>query len=127
MRKRLLSSKIRLWASSFGHRLICDPRNYPSLAKPISLMALDYAMARERVPQLAIPDAAVQMVEGSPAVFVPVPGEEGTFARRAVTVGIASDTDVEIREGLTAGDEVVGAGSFYLKTALLRERIGGGE
>jgi hypothetical protein len=35
----------------FGHRLICDARHYPSLAKPISLMALDYAMARERVPQ----------------------------------------------------------------------------
>jgi hypothetical protein len=35
----------------FGHRLICEPRHYPSLVKPISLMALDYAMARERVPQ----------------------------------------------------------------------------
>ena len=35
----------------FGHRLICDPRHYPSLTKPISLMALDYAMARERVVQ----------------------------------------------------------------------------
>ena len=35
----------------FGHRLICDPRHYPSLAKPISLMALDYTLARERVPQ----------------------------------------------------------------------------
>lgn len=34
----------------FGHRLICDPRHYPSLAKPISLMALDFRMARERVP-----------------------------------------------------------------------------
>jgi hypothetical protein len=34
----------------FGHRLICDPRHYPSLAKPISLMALDFPMARERVP-----------------------------------------------------------------------------
>ena len=34
----------------FGHRLICDARHYPSLAKPISLMALDFAMARERVP-----------------------------------------------------------------------------
>ncbi len=33
----------------FGHRLICDPRHYPSLSKPISLMALDYAIARERV------------------------------------------------------------------------------
>jgi hypothetical protein len=35
----------------FGHRLICEPRHYPSLAKPISLMALDYAIACERVPQ----------------------------------------------------------------------------
>lgn len=34
----------------FGHRLICDPRHYPSLAKPICLMALDFRMARERVP-----------------------------------------------------------------------------
>lgn len=34
----------------FGHRVICDPRHYPSLAKPISLMALDFRMARERVP-----------------------------------------------------------------------------
>lgn len=33
----------------FGHRLICEPRHYPSLTKPISLMALDYALARERV------------------------------------------------------------------------------
>jgi hypothetical protein len=33
----------------FGHRLICEPRHYPSLSKPICLMALDYALARERV------------------------------------------------------------------------------
>jgi hypothetical protein len=33
----------------FGHRLICEPRHYPSLTKPISLMALDYPLARERV------------------------------------------------------------------------------
>ena len=35
----------------FGHRLICDPRHYPSLAKPISLMALDFPLSRERVVQ----------------------------------------------------------------------------
>jgi hypothetical protein len=33
----------------FGHRLICEPRHYPSLSKPICLMALDYALARDRV------------------------------------------------------------------------------
>jgi hypothetical protein len=31
---------------------------------------------------------------------------------------------VEVRGGLQAGEKVVSAGSFYLKTALLRERIG---
>lgn len=33
----------------FGHRPICPPRHYPSLAKPISLMALDYPAGRDRV------------------------------------------------------------------------------
>jgi hypothetical protein len=33
----------------FGHRLVCEPRHYPSLTKPISLMALDYPLARERL------------------------------------------------------------------------------
>ena len=33
----------------FGHRVICEPRHYPSLTKPISLMALDYPLSRERV------------------------------------------------------------------------------
>jgi hypothetical protein len=35
----------------FGHRLICEPRHYPSLIKPICLMALEYPQARERVVQ----------------------------------------------------------------------------
>ena len=33
----------------FGHKLIYEPRHYPSLAKAISLMALDYPMARQRL------------------------------------------------------------------------------
>jgi len=33
----------------FGHRLICEPRHYPSLTKPICMMALDYAPGRDRV------------------------------------------------------------------------------
>jgi len=33
----------------FGHQVICPPRPYPNLQKPISLMSLDYRAARERV------------------------------------------------------------------------------
>lgn len=32
-----------------GHRPVCEPRPYPNLQKPISLMALDFKEARERV------------------------------------------------------------------------------
>jgi hypothetical protein len=35
----------RLW----GSKPVCEPRPYPNLQKPISLMTLDYAEARERV------------------------------------------------------------------------------
>jgi hypothetical protein len=35
----------------FGHRTICEPRHYPSLTKPICMMALDYASGKDRVLQ----------------------------------------------------------------------------
>jgi N-acyl amino acid synthase FeeM len=34
---------------TLGHRAVCPPRPYPNLQKPVSLMALDYREARERV------------------------------------------------------------------------------
>lgn len=34
---------------TFGHELICEARDYPSLNKPISMMALDYAAMKGRV------------------------------------------------------------------------------
>jgi hypothetical protein len=34
---------------TFGHRLVCPARPYPLLAKPISLMTLDYFAERDRV------------------------------------------------------------------------------
>ncbi len=33
----------------FGHKVICEPRPYPSLSKPISLMAVDYIKIRDAV------------------------------------------------------------------------------
>jgi hypothetical protein len=33
----------------FGHRAVCEPRPYPSLIKPISLMMLDYPAEREKI------------------------------------------------------------------------------
>ena len=35
----------------FGHQTVCEPRHYPSLTKPICMMALDYASGKDGVLQ----------------------------------------------------------------------------
>ena len=36
---------------TLGHQAVCEPRPYPKLQKPISLMSLNYREARDRVHQ----------------------------------------------------------------------------
>lgn len=71
---------------------------------------------------IAVPADAVQQVDGQSVVFV----RQGPtrFERRNVQLGRRSGDVVEVLGGLSDGQTVVGKGSFYLKTALLRERIG---
>jgi len=69
-------------------------------------------------PVISVPAAAVQTVEGGPAVFVPVEGEPGAFEKRAVVTGTAVDGLVEVREGLAEGEPFVAAGAFVLKAEL---------
>jgi cobalt-zinc-cadmium efflux system membrane fusion protein len=67
---------------------------------------------------LAIPEEAVQTVEGGPAVFVPVAGEANTFASRAVTIGKSVNGRVPVMSGLKESDEIVVSGTFILKAEL---------
>lgn len=76
----------------------------------------------EKKEALSVPEAAIQQIDGRPVVFVRQ--SETRFVRRSVDVGSTAGGLVEIRSGLKAGEDVVGSGSFYLKTALLRERVG---
>lgn len=69
-------------------------------------------------PVIAVPEQAVQTIEGGAAVFVPVPGEENTFAMRAVTAGKAVGGLVPIHAGLVEGEQYVATGSFILKAEL---------
>ena len=71
---------------------------------------------------LTVPTDAIQQVDNQPVVFVRQ--SETRFERRSVQVGRWSGELVEILGGLEVDQMVVGKGSFYLKTALLRERIG---
>lgn len=67
---------------------------------------------------LSIPEVALQIVEGKPSVFVPVPGEENTFAKRPVNVGRAVAGLLPVISGLEEGELVVVDGSFILKAEL---------
>ncbi|QRY77312.1 efflux RND transporter periplasmic adaptor subunit [Pseudomonas sp. PDNC002] len=70
--------------------------------------------AAREVP-VAVPEQAVQEVEGKPSVFVR--NAEG-FAPRPVSLGVRSAGQVEVLAGLDAGDQVAGEGSFILKSEL---------
>ncbi|MEQ1574707.1 MAG: efflux RND transporter periplasmic adaptor subunit [Vicinamibacterales bacterium] len=71
---------------------------------------------------LAVPSDAIQQVDGQSVVFTRQTATQ--FERHIVQIGRRSGNLVEILGGLDEGQMVVGKGSFYLKTALLRERIG---
>jgi cobalt-zinc-cadmium efflux system membrane fusion protein len=68
-------------------------------------------------PGLAVRREAVQTLEGRQVVFVK--SGDTDFMVREVDTGRLSGPLVEITRGLTAGDVVVTAGAFKLKSALL--------
>jgi cobalt-zinc-cadmium efflux system membrane fusion protein len=69
-------------------------------------------------PVLAVPEEAVQLVEGGQAVFVSVEAEKGTFAKRVIGVGPNIGGMRPVYKGLQEGERVVVSGSFILKAEL---------
>jgi cobalt-zinc-cadmium efflux system membrane fusion protein len=67
---------------------------------------------------VAVPSGAVQEVEGKPFVFVKT--KSGAFERRDVALGQEAEGWVEVRTGVKEGEEVATAGSFLLKSELLK-------
>lgn len=74
--------------------------------------------AADGAPVIAVPDTAIQTVEGEPAIFVPVDGEAGTFAKRPVGIGPSIGGMVPVLAGLKDGEQFVSVGSFILKAEL---------
>ena len=72
---------------------------------------------------LRVPQDAVQHIAEQPVAFVEK--KLGTYEKRAVTLGSNDDPYVEIVSGLQEGERVVTKGSFYLKSILLGETLGG--
>jgi len=74
---------------------------------------------------LAVSAAAIQQIEGMPAVFVQL--GERSFARRWVTLGESFDQWIEVVSGVEEGERVVSKGSFTLKSELLKDTLAGEE
>ncbi len=103
-------------------RLVAEAENPEGLLilNMFASIVLDTA-ATERV--VTVPDAAVVMLDeggkGQPAVFVPAKQGERTFTRRLVKLGREATGRHVILEGLKAGDPIVAAGAFLIKSELI--------
>jgi cobalt-zinc-cadmium efflux system membrane fusion protein len=76
---------------------------------------------------LLVPVAAVQTLDGQPVVFVETPLSEGAaYQRRPVKLGTRDGDVIEVGEGLTAGDRVVVANAYLLKSEFERSKISHG-
>jgi cobalt-zinc-cadmium efflux system membrane fusion protein len=74
---------------------------------------------------IAIPEGAVQQINGKAVVFIRLADTE--FQPRPVEVGKTVDGLTEITKGLTKGDPIVVSGAFHLKSIASGKELGEGE
>lgn len=79
--------------------------------------------ARQRV--VAVPESAIQQVNGQSVVFVPGT-DTGSYSVVPVTVGVRVRGQAEILSGLESGDHTVISGAFTLKSELMRAQLAEG-
>lgn len=79
--------------------------------------------ADDGLARVAVPEAAVVLMQGAPTVFR-VEGDE--LHPVPVETGITRGGWTEIRVGLAPGDPVVVQGAFFLKSLLLKSQMGEG-
>ncbi|MBL8027361.1 MAG: efflux RND transporter periplasmic adaptor subunit [Fibrobacteres bacterium] len=80
---------------------------------------------KEAAPTLAVPNEAIQLVDGIPHVFIPETAVE--YAAVPVTLGRKGAFKTEILNGLATGDSLVIEGAFELKAQFAVQAIGEGE
>lgn len=91
--------------------------------KPEMFASVEVTLAADAPPVLAVPEAALQEVDGKKLVFVAV--SESEFEPRQVETGRASAGLVEIVSGLKEGERYAAKGGFVLKSELKKGEIEG--
>lgn len=76
---------------------------------------------REEV--IAVPEEAIQVINGVTCVFVEDDDEENTFIKRPVAIGQEVNGLVPILSGLKEKEEVVKSGSFFLKAEFAKSAV----
>jgi cobalt-zinc-cadmium efflux system membrane fusion protein len=72
---------------------------------------------------IALPDAAIVLLEGKPTVFV---FEQGAYEAREVEPGERVGGRTLLKSGVKAGDQVVTSGAYALKARKLKSQLGHG-
>lgn len=90
--------------------------------KPEMFATVELALPAEAAPTLAIPEEAIQEIEGKKVVFVTGAGTE--FTPRPLALGRASGGLVEVVGGLAEGERYAAKGSFLLKSELMKGELG---
>ncbi len=75
-------------------------------------------------PVLAVPSAAVTMIDDTPTVFKLEDGHE--FHAEAIVAGPTVGDWTVVLSGLRKGDDIAVAGVFHLKSLMLKSSLGGG-
>ena len=100
-------------------RATLDNRDGKLKPQMFTTATIDETAARQA---LFLPEAALQDVNSLPVVFITQDGQH--FTARSVKTAAPVNGEVEITDGLHPGDRVAAAGSFTLKSALLKSSIG---
>jgi cobalt-zinc-cadmium efflux system membrane fusion protein len=91
--------------------------------KPEMFATVEVALAAAAPPVLAVPEEAVQELEGRKVVFVAE--EQETFAVRPVQTGRTAGGLVEVVSGLAEGERYAVKGAFILKSEVKKGEIEG--
>jgi cobalt-zinc-cadmium efflux system membrane fusion protein len=99
--------------------IICSVENPDGVLKPGMFVTGHLASGGGRA--LTVPEAAIQIIEGKPTVFIEkAPGQ---FERRDVKLGAKAAGLVAVETGVKAGERVVVQGSFMVRTQMQKAEL----
>lgn len=93
--------------------------------KPEMFATVELALAADAPPVLAVPEEAVQELDGRKLIFVAE--KETEFEQRPVELGRTSGGMVEVVSGLREGERYAAKGAFILKSELKKGELEGHE